>query len=86
MGWVEDYRGKTVGIDTAPLIYYIEDHLTYAELLAPFFEAVTTGEIRIVTSTVTLLEVLVHPLSPRPPEFYARSHQPGFQTRFRCQT
>lgn len=62
MGWVEDYHGKSVGLDTAPLVYYIEDHPTYAELLAPFFEAVTSGEIRIVTSTVTLLEVLVHPL------------------------
>ncbi len=62
MGWVEDLRGKTVGLDTAPLIYYIEDHPTYAELLAPFFEAVRSGETRIVTSTVTLLEVLVQPL------------------------
>ena len=62
MGWVEDLRGKTVGLDTAPLIFYIEDHPTYAELLAPFFEAVKSGQTRIVTSTVTLLEVLVHPL------------------------
>jgi predicted nucleic acid-binding protein len=62
MGWVEDLRGKTVGLDTAPLIFYIEDHPTYADLLAPFFEAVKSGEIRVVTSTVTLLEVLVHPL------------------------
>ena len=31
-------------------------------MLSPFFEAVKSGEIRIVTSTVTLLEVLVHPL------------------------
>jgi predicted nucleic acid-binding protein len=62
MGWVEDLRGKTVGLDTAPLIYYIEDHPTYAALLAPFFEAVRSGETRLVTSTVTILEVLVQPL------------------------
>ena len=37
MGWVEDLRGTTVGLDTAPLIFYIEDHPTYADLLAPFF-------------------------------------------------
>ncbi len=43
MGWVEDLRGKTVGLDTAPLIYYIEDHPIYAELLAPFFAAVAAG-------------------------------------------
>jgi predicted nucleic acid-binding protein len=62
MGWVEDLRGTTVGLDTAPLIFYIEDHPTYADLLAPFFEAVKSGEIRVVTSTVTLLKMLVHPL------------------------
>jgi len=62
MGWVEDLRGKTVGLDTAPLIFYIEDHPIYADLLAPLFEAVKSGETRLVTSTVTLLEVLVHPL------------------------
>jgi predicted nucleic acid-binding protein len=62
MGWVEDLHGKTVGLDTAPLIFYIEDHPAYANLLDPFFEAVKAGEIRVVTSILTLLEVLVHPL------------------------
>jgi len=62
MGWVEVLRGKTVGLDTAPLIFYIEDHPTYAEVLAPLFNAVKAGEVQIVTSTLTLLEVLVHPL------------------------
>ena len=62
MGWVEELHGKTVGLDTAPLIFYIEDHPIYADLLDPFFEAAKAGEIRIVTSILTLLEVLVHPL------------------------
>jgi predicted nucleic acid-binding protein len=65
MGWIDDLRGSTVGLDTAPLIYYIEDHPVYADVLAPFFEAVQRGEIQIVTSTVTLLEVLVQPLRSR---------------------
>jgi predicted nucleic acid-binding protein len=62
MGWVDDLHGKTVGLDTAPLIFYIEDHPIYGEILAPFFEAVEAGDTTLVTSTVTLLEVLVHPL------------------------
>ena len=62
MGWVENLRGKTVGLDTAPLIFYIEDHPIYADMLAPFLEAVNAGDIRVVTSTVTLLEVLVQPM------------------------
>jgi predicted nucleic acid-binding protein len=62
VGWIEPLRGKTVGLDTAPLIYYIEDHAVFADRLQEFFEAVASGEIRVVTSTVTLLEVLVQPL------------------------
>ena len=62
MGWVEDLHGKTVGLDTAPLIFYIEEHAVYGEILYPFFEAVVEGNISVVTSTVTLLEVLVHPM------------------------
>jgi predicted nucleic acid-binding protein len=62
MGWVEDLHGKTVGLDTAPLIYYIEQNQDYVDIVRPFFQAVERGEIEVVTSTVTLLEVLVHPL------------------------
>ncbi len=62
MGWVEDLHGKIVGLDTSPLIFYIEEHPIYGLVLDPFFEAVKQGEIQLVTSTVTLLEVLVHPL------------------------
>lgn len=62
MGWVEDLHGKTVGLDTAPLIFFIEKHPIYADVVRPFFQSVDRGEIRVVTSTVTLLEVLVHPI------------------------
>lgn len=62
MGWVEDLDGKTVGLDTAPLVYYIEEHPDLGPRLDPFFEAVASGRVRIVTSVVTLLEVLVLPL------------------------
>ncbi len=61
MGWVEELRGKTVGLDTSPLIYYIEENPLYVDILRPFFQAVDRSEILVVTSTVTLLEVLVHP-------------------------
>ncbi len=62
MGWVESLRGKTVGLDTSPLIFFIEKHAVYADIVRPFFQAVDRGEIHVVTSTITLLEVLVHPL------------------------
>jgi len=51
-----------VGIDTAPLIYYIEAHPSYLPLVDPFFDAVARGLIQVVTSTITLAEVLTLPL------------------------
>lgn len=62
MGWVEALAGKTVAVDTAPLIYFIEQRDPYLSVLKPFFLAVDRGEIQVVTSVITLLEVLVHPL------------------------
>ena len=56
MGWVEDLAGNTVGIDTAPLIYFIEQRRPYVDVLRPFFESVENGNIQVVTSAVTLLD------------------------------
>ena len=62
MEWVEALRGSIVGLDTSPLIYLIERHPDRAAKLKPFFAAAERREFRVVTSLVTLLEVLVHPL------------------------
>ncbi len=65
MGWIDDLSGETVGLDTAPIIYFIEENPTYFETVLPFFESVDRGDITAVTSMFTLLEVLVHPLRRR---------------------
>lgn len=62
MAWLAQFKGNLVAIDTAPLIYYIEENPAYLPSLEPFFQAVDSGDIRLITSTVTLLEVLVLPL------------------------
>jgi predicted nucleic acid-binding protein len=49
-------------LDTAPLIYYLEEHPTYLPLVDPFFDALARGDLYAVTSTVTLIEVLTQPL------------------------
>jgi predicted nucleic acid-binding protein len=59
--WLEALRGQVVGLDTAPLIYFIEENQTYLATVRLFFEAMNRGEFAVITSTVTLLEVLVHP-------------------------
>ena len=62
MALVAGLRGQLIALDTAPLIYLIERHPTYRPVVRPFFEALDHGELRMVTSIVTLLEVLVRPL------------------------
>jgi predicted nucleic acid-binding protein len=61
MEWLNRLSGQIVGLDTAPLIYFIERHAPYYPLVEPFFAAVERGEVEVVTSTLTLTEVLVHP-------------------------
>jgi predicted nucleic acid-binding protein len=61
MEWIKRLTGQTVGLDTAPLIYFIENHPLYFPLVEPFFAAVERDEIEVVTSTLTLAEVLVRP-------------------------
>ena len=51
-----------LGIDSAAVIYFIEEHPRYLELLDRVFERVDAGAISGVTSTITLAEVLTHPI------------------------
>lgn len=62
MGLATKLRGQRVCIDTAPIIYFIEKHPNYIDLLHPFFAEIDNGNIEAITSTITLLEVLVLPL------------------------
>ena len=61
MEWIEELHGRVVGLDTSPLIYFIEENPDYLGIVRPFFEKLSQGEFRAVTSIVTLTEVLVHP-------------------------
>jgi predicted nucleic acid-binding protein len=75
MEWLNALQGTVVGLDTAPLIYFIEKHAIYLPLLLPFFEAVERGDIQVVTSTLTLTEVLVHPYRDGNPSLAERYFQ-----------
>ena len=61
MGLVDQLRGLRVFIDTAPIIYFIEKHKRYIKIVRPVFTEIDSGKIEALTSTITLLEVLVHP-------------------------
>lgn len=60
--WIEELDDQIVALDTAPLIYYVEEHPLNLPSLERFFRAIDEGYIQVVTSTVTLLEVLIQPL------------------------
>ena len=59
---IQDFASKTVFLDTAPLIYFIEGHSAYQLILSRLFDFNDKGGFSFVTSSVTLLEVLVKPL------------------------
>lgn len=52
----------TLALDSAPLIYYIEEEPRYLSLLTPIVDAIDEGRITCYASTIVLLEVLVKPL------------------------
>jgi predicted nucleic acid-binding protein len=62
MEWLTRLQGQIVGLDTAPLIYFIEENSIYLERVCAFFTAMEQGEFQVVSSTLILTEVLVHPL------------------------
>jgi len=59
---VNDLSGRIVALDSAPLIYYMEAHPVFFGRLQPFFEDLEKRRFEAITSTVTIAEVLVHPL------------------------
>ncbi|MFZ0498667.1 MAG: PIN domain-containing protein [Steroidobacteraceae bacterium] len=50
-------------VDSAPIIYVLEDHPELAAVFRPVFEAHDEGQVRLAVTTVTLAEVLTGPLS-----------------------
>ncbi len=61
MGLIDLTARGPIAVDTAIFIYYIEAHPAYAPLVDPLFDAADRGACQLVTSALTLLEVLVVP-------------------------
>lgn len=81
MGFLEELRGKTVYLDTAPIIYYVErGYPVYKKLLDPFFTMVIHDECSIITSTMSILEALVVPVRKNAIEMLRVFHEFFYQT------
>ena len=61
MGLMADLGSGLVAVDTAVFIYFIEEDPRFLLLVDPLFREVDRGARELVTSAVTLLEVLVVP-------------------------
>src|SRR5688572_5191634 len=57
-----DFSSKTIFLDTAPLIYFIEGNSEYQEVLSTLFQLNDEGSFSFITSAITLIEVMVKPL------------------------
>ena len=53
--------GQKIFVDTAPLIYWFEEHPDYIRKLVRFFDEITEKQIPLMTSMVTYIEVLTYP-------------------------
>lgn len=54
---------KRVFVDTAPVIYYLENHPQYRDSIIKFFTMCIQKNIQVVTSAITIEEYLVFPYS-----------------------
>ena len=62
MGTLNRFANKLVFVDTMPFIYLIEEHPVYVETVETFFiGALRDKNYRLMTSMITLAEVLVQP-------------------------
>lgn len=62
MGRLAFAFGSALYIDTAPIIYSVEKHPVYWDILEDLWAAARIDECRVVTSELSLLETLVQPL------------------------
>jgi predicted nucleic acid-binding protein len=52
---------KTLFLDTAPIIYYIQGNVEYFSLVEPIFEKLSDGDLQAVISPITVMECLHKP-------------------------
>ncbi|MDZ7359330.1 MAG: PIN domain-containing protein [candidate division KSB1 bacterium] len=53
---------KNLGLDTAPVIYFVENHPKYDALVTEIFQRIDNDALVGITSIVTFTEVLVQPI------------------------
>lgn len=62
MGQLSFPLSAKVYLDTSPIIYSVEKHADYWQILVPLWQSLKNSGIEVFTSELTLLETLVQPL------------------------
>jgi predicted nucleic acid-binding protein len=52
-----------VVLDSAPIIYFLEDHPKYRRRFEPIFNSHASGHVRFAVTTITIAEILTGPLA-----------------------
>ncbi len=52
---------QVIGLDTSIFIYHLEGHAAYLSLTRVILDTVQSGQCQAVVSTVTIMELTVHP-------------------------
>lgn len=63
MTGIKGLTGDRVYLDANVLIYFVEEHPTFAPFVRELFQAIEDGAISAISSELTLAEVLVKPLA-----------------------
>ena len=53
---------RSLFLDTAPIIYYVENVSPYRQRMDEIVARVAAGTVGFVTSSITLAECLIHPI------------------------
>ncbi|MGH8134307.1 MAG: type II toxin-antitoxin system VapC family toxin [Steroidobacteraceae bacterium] len=61
MGLIADLGRGRIAVDTVVFIYFIEEHPRFSPVVEPLFSEADRGNRELVTSALTLLEVMVVP-------------------------
>ncbi len=54
-------KGLKLFIDTAPIIYFIEEHPAHINEVSDIFKRTADGTVQVITSVISLIEVLSKP-------------------------
>lgn len=55
-------NSERISIDASPLIYYVEEHVTYVQKLDDIFRYFLSTGVDVICSSILLTEVLMQPL------------------------